>query len=62
MPAGGFLSNIKYMSANLGLAIVLYIAIILYIHNNNKELLLEYSNSLPVLALASYYVSNLLLT
>jgi hypothetical protein len=49
------------MSADLGLAIILYIVSILYLHNNNKELLLQHSNALPVLALASYYASSLLM-
>lgn len=49
------------MSADLGLAIILYIVSILYLHNNNKELLLQYSNALPVLALAAYYASSLLI-
>lgn len=48
------------MSTDLGLAIVLYMMSVLYLHNNNKELLLEYSNSLSVLALAAYYVSTLI--
>ena len=48
------------MSIDLGLAVILYIVTILYLHNNNKEILLKYSNSMPVLALATYYVSSLL--
>jgi hypothetical protein len=48
------------MSGDLGLALLIYIITVLYIHNNSKELLVKYSNILPVLALGAYYVATAL--
>ena len=42
------------MSIDVGLAIVIYIALL------HKILLSEYSNILPLLALFSYYVASLI--
>lgn len=49
------------MSPNLGLALMINMIVILYIHNNNKELLVKHSNALPVVALASYYVASIVM-
>ena len=49
------------MFGDLGIALILYIVAIIYIHNNNKDLLKKYSNSIPVLALACYYFSSTLI-
>lgn len=48
------------MSTDLGFAIIMYLIAVLYLHNNNKELLETWSNSIPVLALASYYMVTML--
>jgi hypothetical protein len=45
------------MSGDLGLALLIYIIIVLYIHNNSRTLLVQYSNILPVLALGAYYMA-----
>lgn len=49
------------MFGDLGLALILYLSAIIYLHNNNRKLLVKHQNSLPVLALASYYVVSSLL-
>lgn len=48
------------MSTDLAIAIVLYVVMLLYLYNNNKVLLVQYSNTLPVLALFSYYIVSLM--
>lgn len=37
------------------IALILYIMIVMYVHNNIPNLLTKYNNVLPVIALASYY-------
>ncbi len=45
----------------LGLALAMYVVAVLYLHNNNKELLMKYNSALPILALITYYTASLLL-
>lgn len=47
------------MTTDLGLAITMYIVTILYLHNNYKQLLVDNSNFLPILALIAYYISSM---
>ena len=42
----------------VGLALAMYVVAVLYLHNNNKELLMQYNSALPILALLSYYVAS----
>lgn len=45
------------IETELGLALLVYFIVVLYLHNNNRELLIKSSNALPLLALGAYYVS-----
>lgn len=45
------------MDGESGLALLIYIIAVLYIHNNSRILLVQYSNILPVIALGAYYIA-----
>lgn len=48
------------IETELGLALLIYFIAVLYLHNNNKDLLLRSSNALPLAALGAYYAAVLL--
>lgn len=49
------------MDSDLGLALLIYIIIVLYIHNNYQEFINKNHTMLPLIAVCSYYLTSLLI-
>lgn len=54
------MGKIYMIETELGLALLVYFIAVLYLHNNNKELLLKSSNMLPLAAMGAYYAAVML--